>query len=112
MNYINSDILKKSIMTRIYILFAIEKLKNPLALEIFVLGLSLLILGFLVSLQNVFINASNNLDNFYHFWTSAFLGTKLSVKTLVLVAVLIMGLFVKNAAVYMYINTSRLLARA
>ena len=76
--------LKRRIMLRVYLLFFIRKLKNPVSLKLFTLVFSFIIIGSIVSIQSVIANTPHNLLGFYHFGSSAVLNTKTLVKIIML----------------------------
>ena len=104
----NQSILKRKIMIRVYMLFIIRKLKNPVAFEISIFAIAFLLISYMVSIQSVIANTPRDMGGFYHFWINAFFGTKLLVKTAVLAMIVVAGIFIKNATSYIYLNTNRL----
>ena len=105
--------IKRKIMFRVYAIFIIRKLKNPIVLEMLIFALSFLTLTYMVSLEHIIANTPHDLNGFYHFSLSAFLGTKYMVKAIVLVSIFIIGIWLKNMARFTYVNTTnRFFARA
>ena len=76
--------LKIKIMNRIYFLFIIRKLKNPIFSKLLVLVFSFIAIGSIVSIQSVIANTPHNFLGFYHFGSSAVLNTKTLVKIIML----------------------------
>ena len=110
---INTIDLKRKIMLRVYAIFIIRKLKNPFVLEVLIFALSFLTLTYLVSIEHIIANTPHDIYGFYRFSLSAFLGTKYTVKAIVLVAIFILGIWFKNMARFTYVNTTnRFFARA
>ena len=93
-------------MFRVYLIFIIRRLKNPIVFELSLFALSFLALAYMVSIEHVIANTPHDISGFYHFGLSAFLGTKYIVKALVLVAVLIAGILFKNMAKFTYVSTT------
>ena len=100
-------------MWRVYTLFIIRKLKSPVVFELSAFVLSFVALTYMVSIEHIIANTPHDVWGFYHFSLSAFLGTKILVKALVIVAIFIAGIWFKNMAKYTYISTTnRFFARA
>lgn len=104
--------LKRKIMNRVYILYIIRKLKTPIAIEVLVFILTSFTLTYMISIQRIITSSPHDIEGLYHFWISAFIGTKLVVKALLLIIISISVVFVKKTTSYMYVSTNRLLARA
>ena len=109
----NISNLKRKIMLRVYLIFVIRKLKNPIVFEVSIFALLFLTLAYMVSIERIIASTPHDISGFYHFWLSAFLGTKLLVKAITLLAILIMGILLKNMAKYTYVSTTnKFFARA
>ena len=100
-------------MFRVYILYIIRKLKNPVVFELSIFALSFMTLAYMVSIGRIISSSPHDLDGIYHFWLSAFLGTKLLVKAMTVLAIIVAGILFKNMAKYTYVSTTnRFFARA
>jgi len=97
----NTRKLKRNIMARIYLIFAIRKLKNPLFLKLAGLTLLLTITSFLVSLGNVIANMPSDPIGLYNFGTTAFWNTGISVKAMILLSTVVVALLVKDVPDYL-----------
>ena len=104
----NGNNLTRKIMTRVYLLFIVRKLKNPIVFEMSVFTASFLLLAYMVSLEHIIANIPHDIGGFYRFWVSAFLNTKLITKIVTVIMFIVTGVFVKNTFSYIYTNAIKL----
>ncbi|MEX2013920.1 MAG: hypothetical protein WD896_01025 [Parcubacteria group bacterium] len=97
----NTSNLKRNIMMRIYLIFAIRKLKSPLYLKLSCLVSSLIFTGVIVSLRDVVANAPHQPVELFYFGKAAFWNTQLVVKMALLVAAVAALFLVKDIPRYL-----------
>ena len=102
----NTFDLKKRIMMRIYLIFAIRKIKEPLYFKILVLAAALAATGSLVSLGSIITNMPIEPVALFDFGTTAFANTQLVVKIMTLVG-LVTGTFLVRDYFLWYLSSMR-----
>ena len=86
-------------MFRVYVMFVIRKMKSPLFLELATLLISFFAITSMVSVQNVIANTPHSIGNLYHFWTFAFMNTKIIIQIMTVLLGLA-GVFLLKDLVY------------
>lgn len=92
-------------MLRVYALFVIRKLKNPLVFESVLLVTSFIVITLRVSIRHVIGNTPHDtLASFYHFWVTAFLNTQFIVQLTTLVIGVMAILLIKDTLTQLKIH--------
>jgi len=79
----NSNILKKRIMRRVYVIYTLRQALSPLALKVYVLAVSFVGIASLVSVGNVFANMPADLLGMFTFVFYALTHTEFVVQLLI-----------------------------
>lgn len=87
--------LKNRIMSRIYLVYCLRQLKNPLLTNILVLMALTAVLFVFVSVPSVLSNMLNS-GSFYNYFITAFFNTNLAIQTMLILVGLSAILLVKN----------------
>ena len=96
----NETQMKNKIMLRVYMMFVIRQLKNPLFLKLGVFVLSLLTINSIVSVGHIMANTPHNIVGMYHFAISAFMNTKVVVQVVTLALAVVGVLLLRDLALY------------
>lgn len=91
--------LKQKIMSSIYILYLVRKLKTPLIIQPLVFVITVSTLFYFVSVPSFFSNMFNS-GNFWSYFVMAFSTTDFLVQTVLIVAFVTAIFFVRNITVH------------
>lgn len=92
--YMKKNILKRKIMIRVYAIYILRKVINPVAFKVYIIALSAIGFVSLVSVTNIFVNITSvGFSSIFNFSYQAFINTEITVQTLfILFAIFILWL--------------------